>query len=103
MWRPLVTAEPTDGPFVGDGVHAERQLLLRVFVELFALGEGLGNHAALLDPLGLVVAAANHPALENKMEDMFRIAQVLEIFQTQFVCCSVVENANQNSRYKLPL
>ena len=78
MWRPLVAAEPTHGPFVGDGVHAEGQLLLWVLVELLALGEGLGDHAALLDPLGLVVAAANQPACEKapKMEDMFRILQV---------------------------
>ena len=47
-------------------MHAEGQLLLRVFVELLALGEGLGDHAALLDPLGLVVTAANHPAAHGE-------------------------------------
>ena len=64
-------------------MHAEGQLLLWVLVELLALGEGLGDHATLLDPLGLVVAAANQPACEktNKMDDMFRILRVLGSFQ----------------------
>ena len=44
-----------------DSVHAEGQLLLRVFVELLALGEGLGYHLALLYPLGLIVATADNP------------------------------------------
>jgi len=46
-------------------VHAEGQLLLWVFVQLLALGERLGDHAALLDALGLIVATADHPAEQD--------------------------------------
>lgn len=51
----------THWPVMWHGVHAERQFLLRVLVELFPHGECLGDHLALLDPLGFVVATTNDP------------------------------------------
>ena len=51
----------THWPVVRHRVHAERQLLLRVLVELLPHRKRLGDHLALLDPLGLVVAAADNP------------------------------------------
>lgn len=51
----------THGAVVRDGVHAEGQLLARVAQQLLALGEGLCDHLALLDPLGLVVALPRQP------------------------------------------
>lgn len=47
-------------------MHAEGQFLLWVLVQLLPQGECLGDHLALLDPLGLVVAAANDPGGGNK-------------------------------------
>lgn len=44
-----------------DGVHAEGQLPARVTQQLLALGEGLCDHLALLDPLGLVVTLSRQP------------------------------------------
>lgn len=46
----------THRPVVGDSVHAEGELLAGVLQQLTPLGEGLGNHLALLDPFGLVIA-----------------------------------------------
>lgn len=46
---------------MGHGVHAEGQLLARVAQQLLAFGEGLGDHLALLDPLGLVIALPRQP------------------------------------------
>lgn len=51
---------------MGHSVHAEGQFLLWVLVQLLPHGECLGDHLALLDPLGLVVAAANDPGAGNK-------------------------------------
>lgn len=42
-------------------MHAEGQFLLRVLVQLLPQRERLGDHLALLDPLGFVVAAADNP------------------------------------------
>lgn len=42
-------------------MHAEGQFLLWVLVQLLPHGERFCDHFALLDPLGLVVAAANDP------------------------------------------
>lgn len=47
-------------------MHAEGQFFLWVLVQLLPQGECLGNHLALLDPLGLVVTAANDPGAGNK-------------------------------------
>lgn len=49
---------------MGHSVHAERQLLLWVFVELLPHRKCLGDHLALLDPLGFIVATANNPDTE---------------------------------------
>lgn len=46
---------------MGHGVHAEGHFLLWVLVKLLPHGERLGNHLALLDPLGFVVTTANNP------------------------------------------
>lgn len=46
---------------MGHGVHAEGQLLLGVLVELLPQSKGLGDHLALLDPLGFIVTAAEDP------------------------------------------
>lgn len=54
----------THGAIVRDGVHTEGQLPARVTQKLLALGEGFGNHLALLDPLGLVVALPCQPGDE---------------------------------------
>lgn len=55
---------------MGHGVHAEGQLLLGVLVQLLPHGERLGNHLALLDPLGLVVAAADNSGTEKDRLEM---------------------------------
>lgn len=49
---------------MGDSVHAEGQLLAWVLQQLTALREGLGNHLALLDPLGLIITLPSQP--ENR-------------------------------------
>lgn len=54
----------THGAVVRDGVHTEGQLPAWVTQQLLALGEGFGNHLALLDPLGLVVALPCQPGDE---------------------------------------
>lgn len=41
-------------------MHAEGHFLLRVLVELLPHGERFGDHLALFDPLGLVVAPTNN-------------------------------------------
>lgn len=46
---------------MGHGVHAKGQLLLRVLVKLLPHRKRLGDHLALLDPLGFIVTAANNP------------------------------------------
>lgn len=46
---------------MGHSVHTEGQFLFRVLVELLPHCKRLGNHLALLDPLGFVVAPANDP------------------------------------------
>lgn len=51
----------THGSIVGDGVHAERQLLAWVLQQLTPLREGLGNHLALLDPLRLIITLPSQP------------------------------------------
>lgn len=57
----------THWPIMGDGVHAEGQLLLGVLVELLPHCKGFGDHLALLDPLGFIVTAANDPGRETKV------------------------------------
>lgn len=47
-------------------MHAEGQFFLWVLVQLLPHCKRLGDHLALLDPLGLVVAAANDPGVGNK-------------------------------------
>lgn len=54
----------THRPVVGDSMHAEGELLARVLQQLTPLRESLGNHLALLDPLGLIVALPSQP--ENR-------------------------------------
>lgn len=61
MIRIIVTETLTHWPVMGHSVHAERQFLLWVLVELFPHCKRLGNHLALLDPLGFIVASANNP------------------------------------------
>lgn len=51
---------------MGHGVHAEGHFLLRVLVKLLPHRERLGDHLALLDPLGLVVTAADDPDTGTK-------------------------------------
>lgn len=51
----------THRPVVGDGVHAEGQLLAWVLQQLAPLGEGLGDHLALLDAFGLIIALSGQP------------------------------------------
>lgn len=41
-------------------MHAEGHFLLWVLVKLFPHGKRLGNHLALFDPLGLIVASTNN-------------------------------------------
>lgn len=50
---------------MGDSVHAEGHFLLWVFVKLLPHGKCLGNHLALLDPLGFIVAAANDSGMRT--------------------------------------
>ena len=58
----------THGPVVGHSVHAEGQLLAWVLQELVPLGEGLGNHLALLDPLWLIVTLPSQPESRRDKE-----------------------------------
>lgn len=51
----------THRPVVGDGVHAEGELLARVLQQLAPLGEGLGDHLALLDAFGLIITLPSQP------------------------------------------
>lgn len=51
----------THRPVVGDSVHAEGELLAWVLQQLAPLGEGLGDHLALLDPFGLIVTLPRQP------------------------------------------
>lgn len=51
----------THRPIVGDGVHAEGELLAGVLQQLAPLGEGLGDHLALLDAFGLIVTLSRQP------------------------------------------
>lgn len=46
---------------MGHSVHAEGQFLFWVLVKLLPHCKRLGNHLALLDPLGFVVTTANNP------------------------------------------
>jgi hypothetical protein len=46
---------------MGDCVHAEGELLAWVLQQLAPLGEGLGNHLALLDPFGLIITLPSQP------------------------------------------
>lgn len=51
----------THRPIVGDGVHAEGELLAGVLQQLAPLGEGLGDHLALLDAFGLIITLSRQP------------------------------------------
>lgn len=51
----------THRPIVGDSVHAEGELLAWVLEQLTPLGEGLGNHFALLDAFGLIITLPSQP------------------------------------------
>lgn len=49
----------TDWSIMRHGVHAKGHFLLWVLVKLFPHSKCLGNHLALFDPLGLIVASTN--------------------------------------------
>lgn len=51
---------------MGHSVHAEGQFLFWVLVKLLPHCKRLGNHLALLDPLGFVVTTANNPDAGTK-------------------------------------
>lgn len=53
--------ELTHRPVMGDSVHAEGELLAWVLQQLPPLGEGLGNHLALLDPFGFIITLPRQP------------------------------------------
>lgn len=83
-WSGLVltfTEILTHGSFVGHGVHAERQLLLWVLVKFLPQRKRLGNHLALLDPLGFIVTAANNPGTgtEGRMNIQYPLLGVVII------------------------
>ena len=51
----------THRPVVGDSVHAEGEFLAWVLQQLTPLGEGLGDHLALLDAFGLIITLPSQP------------------------------------------
>jgi len=59
----ISAVELTHWSFMGHGVHAEGQLLFRVLVKFLPERKRLGDHLALLDPLGFIVTTANNPAI----------------------------------------
>jgi hypothetical protein len=58
------TLRLTNRSIMGDSVHAEGELLARVLQQLTPLREGLGDHLALLDSLGLIITVPSQP--ENR-------------------------------------
>lgn len=46
---------------MGDSVHAEGEFLAWVLQQLTPLGEGLGDHFALLDAFGLIITLPSQP------------------------------------------
>lgn len=52
---------------MGDGVHTEGELLARVLQQLAALGEGLGDHLALLDAFGFIITLPSQPESRSRL------------------------------------
>lgn len=50
----------TNWSIMRHGVHAKGHFLVRVLVKLLPHSKCLGNHLALFDPLGLIVASTNN-------------------------------------------